>query len=588
VRRAVLLIALALPTLAAQLLLPPPRLDADAVEYFSHVRSLYFDRDLDFANEFEHFGILGRGDKVRPTATGHRRSIFSVGPALLWMPFYALGDAVAAARGEREDGYSAWHIRAVCLASLAYGVAGLWLLHRVLGDLVRPAAAFWASFALLYATFLYWYVVQEAAMSHAASFFMAAAVLAAWWPARRALTPARAAAVGALIGLAATVRWQNAVLLLLPAASLLPRLRREPGLALGPGAAALLAFVLGALPQMLAWKAIFGLYLLPDPPHGKDFLRLDHPYLLNTFFSSRHGLLFWTPLLWGAVFGLVALWRRDRFTALAVLPPILVMSYVNACSGDWWAGGSFSNRRFDSVLPLLGLGLAAAFDALLAAMRRRPGRVVFLAGVLFVAWNQLLIVQYAERKIPPDDTVSFAAVTEYNAKVLGRHVGTPLAWPANWVFAAEHGLEKARYDLMVGKYLFYRQNNLGGLVKMGDARADPALLGGGFGEPRPCEGGTCRPVVGLARIMAPLDVPEPLEVAVRARGRGTLELRVNGVRVAEFPLAPELARLRARVAEVHWRRELNDVSLAVANGEAEVERVTFARAAGPATGGQVR
>ena len=60
---------LAIPMLAAQLRLPVPRLDADAVEYFSHVRSLYFDHDLDFANEFEHFGILTRGDKRQPTIT---------------------------------------------------------------------------------------------------------------------------------------------------------------------------------------------------------------------------------------------------------------------------------------------------------------------------------------------------------------------------------------------------------------------------------------------------------------------------------------------------------------------------------------
>ena len=201
---------------------------------------------------------------------------------------------------------------------------------------------------LLYATFLFWYVVYEAAVSHALSFFAAALALAVWWPARRDLRPGRALVLGLVLGLGATVRWQNGVLLMLPAATLLLSLRQETGATVRKGFLVLAAFAVGALPQMLAWKAIFGQYLLAEPPHGRDFLRLDHPYLLLTFFSSRHGLLYWTPVLWGGFLGFFLLFRRDRFTTLALAAPLVVMSYVNACSGDWWAGGSFSNRRFDS------------------------------------------------------------------------------------------------------------------------------------------------------------------------------------------------------------------------------------------------
>jgi hypothetical protein len=153
---------------------------------------------------------------------------------------------------------------------------------------------------------------------------------------------------------------------------LVPALRRKPRQALARGALVLACFLLGALPQMLAWKAIFGSYLLADPPHGRDFLRLDHPYLLHTLFSSRHGLLFWTPMLWAGFLGYVLLFRRDRRIALALAVPLALMTWVNAWSGDWWAGGSFSNRRFDSALPLLALGVALVLRAL-AAAARRPG-----------------------------------------------------------------------------------------------------------------------------------------------------------------------------------------------------------------------
>jgi hypothetical protein len=589
-RLALLLLVLGLPPLVAQLVAPVPRLDSDAVEYFSYVRSLYYDHDLDFANEFQHFGILTRGDKVRPTATGHRRTVFSVGPALLWMPFYAGGDLLARLSGDTADGYSGAHIRAVGVASWFYGLVGLLLVFVVLEDLVPPSVAFWTVFLLLYATFLYWYMVHEAATSHAVSFFMAAVVLSVWWPARRALTPRRAVVLGLLIGLSASVRWQNAVLLLLPAITLLPFLRGSLGPTLRAGLLALVAFSLGAFPQMLAWKAIFGSYLLADPPHGRDFLRLDHPYLLNTFFSSRHGLLYWTPVLWGGFLGLLALWRRDRFTTGALLLPLGIMSYVNACSGDWWAGGSFSNRRFDSVLPFLAIGLALGLAAVLERVRRSPGSVLVAAGLGLVLSNLLLVEQYrrAQHKlgvIPRDDTVSFARVTEQSARIISEAVGTPLAWPANWVFAHQQDLPAFKYDLMVGKYLFYRQNNLGGIIDLGDPRVDPGLIAGDWTSPAPCGAETCRAIRGRARVFAPLDVAQTLDVTVRAEGAGTLTVAVNGSRVGEFPLGAALTLLRTRVPAASWHREMNEVTLTVSDGgQARVDRLLFAPAEGTAPG----
>lgn len=570
---------LALPMLVAQWGLPVPRLDADAVEYFSHVRSLYFDHDLDFANEFTHFGILTRGDKRQPTVTGHRRTIFSVGPALLWMPFYAVGDLVARAEGRVEDGYSPAHIRSVTLGSLAYGVAGLLLVASLLLSVVPPAIAALTVLALGYGTFLYWYMVHEAAMSHALSFFMAAVVLRVWWPSRTRLSLGRALALGLCIGLAATVRWQNGVLLLLPAASCLRSLRHELGSTLRAGAATIAAFVVGASPQMLAWKAIFGAYLLADPPHGRDFLRLDHPYLLQTFFSSRHGLLYWTPLLWAGFLGYVLLLRRDRFVALATGVPLALMSYVNVCSGDWWAGGSFSNRRFDSVLPFLALGMAMVFEWLARHVARRPLVPLGAAALALTLWNGLFMEQYRRNLIPRDDTVSFAGVAENNATLLSGFVGTPVAWPANIVFSLQHRAPITKYDLAVGQYLFYRQNNLGGVIDLGNERGDPGLLLEGWARPIACGGDArCRTIEGAARLLVPLDVPEDLVATVRARGPGSLAFQVNGRDLVSWPLEEDaFVERRVSLPREGLVRELNELRLTATPGPVVIDRIAFER-----------
>jgi hypothetical protein len=581
-----LALALLLPCLAVQLRAPVPRIDADAVEYYSHLRSLYFDHDLEFTNEFAHFGILERGDKAQPTVTGHRRTIFSVGPALLWMPFYAVGDVLARLGGRVEDGYSAFHVRAVMLGSLVYAVVGVLLLGRPLRETTSARGAVFTQLLLLYGTFLYWYVTYEPLMSHALSFAAAAAVVAVWWPGREELSVRRAVAVGLLVGLAACVRWQNGLLLLLPAATLLLRLRSSPFRSVLAGVSCLGAFVAGALPQMLAWRAIFGQLLLADPPHGRDFLRLDHPYLLQTFFSSRHGLLYWTPLLWLGFLGLAALLvrREHRRLAAILVVPVLLMSYVNACSGDWWAGGSFSNRRFDSLLPLLAFGLACAVEAGRGLAARRPALLLGALAVAATTWNLLFMEQYRRNLLPRDATVSFADVAANNASLVASAVGTPLAWPANWVFAAQTGLPADRYDALVGKYLFYRQNNLGGVVEIGAAegnRADQALLAEGWSVRRRCgDGPVCRQVEGEARLFAPLDVPETLEVAVVAQGDGLLHVSVNGRPAATFTLDGALRERTTVVPSGAWRRELNEVRLR-AEERALVDRVVFRRVVAP-------
>jgi hypothetical protein len=565
------------PPLVAQLRMPAPRIDSDAVEYYSHLRSLYQDRDLDLANEFEHFGVLTRADKAQPTRTGMRRSIYAIGPSLMWMPFYAAGDLVARARGELEDGYSEAHIRAVCLGSLVYGVAGLLLLFGVLRELVPRGVAVATALLVLYATFLYWYLVHEPLMSHAASFFMAALVLRVWWSGRERLALGRGAVLGLLIGVAACVRWQNAVLLLLPAATLLRQLVSEPLPALRTGVATLVACGVGALPQLLAWKTLFGEYLLAEPPQGRDFLRLGHPFLLETFFSSRHGLLYWTPLLWAGYLGYFGLARRRPFTAIAAGLPLLVMSYVNACSGDWWAGGSFSNRRFDSVLPLLALGLAVSLQALRVLLARRPVLPLALAAVALTLWNGLFMEQYRRNLIPRDDVVSFARVTENSAALVTELVGTPLAWPANWVFAARHKAPLASHDVASGKYLFYKMNNLGGVIDLGDPRVDPALLLEGWARVRPCDGATCRGLDGPARLLFPLDVPEALELLVRAQGGAPLRVSVNGHALAELPLGESLVERRARIPAGFLRREHNELSFDSAAADVLIDRVVFQR-----------
>jgi hypothetical protein len=578
--RAVLLLLL-LPTLV-HFHAGGGRVNGDGVSYYVYVRSLAKDRDLDFTNEYAHYGLLERPDIAVPTRTGLRRSIFAVGPALVWLPFFAVGEGVArvaSLAGEVDlSGYGPFHVNAVALGSLLLGFTAVLLMHDVLARHFAAGIALVTAAAVWLCTFLYWYMVQQPTMSHAPSVFGAAVVVWLWERRRADRTPAGFAVLGLLIGVAMCLRWQNAVLGLLPAYDLVRALlhRTDVGRTLASGAALAAGALLGAFPQMAAWHVLYAEWVLLDPPHGADFLRLGRPFVLETLFSSRHGLLSWTPVLWLGYLGLAPLVRSRRALALPLLIPAAAMTYVNMCSGDWWAGGSFSNRRFDSLLPLLALGMAASVEWMAALIARRPAIVGMTLALAASVVNVALVEGLRGRTRP----VTFPDAVASGANFVADTAGSPPTWPASWIFAWQHRLPPRQYDLLVGRYLFYRQNNMQGHVEIGGAR-DDGMLGEGWGGTAEREGADARPLLARARILAPLDVPEDIEVVVRAGCDvpSRVTVAVNGRDAGSFECGAGWSEHALAAPRDAWRNDINDVTLAADGTGVWIDSVDFLRAA---------
>ena len=93
-----------------------------------------------------------------------------------------------------------------------------------------------------------------------------------------------------------------------------------------------------------------GLALVAEVGAGA-YPALGRPALLDSLFSSRHGLLFWTPLLTIAVFGLALRARRGHRDAAGALSAVGILALVSASLRPWWSGG-LGNARFLPALPL--------------------------------------------------------------------------------------------------------------------------------------------------------------------------------------------------------------------------------------------
>jgi len=171
--------------------------------------------------------------------------------------------------------------------------------------------------------------------------------------------------------------------------------------------AAALGFVAAYAPQFLASSALHG-HLGPSQVVARK-MTWTSPHGLQVLFSPAHGFFAWTPLALVAIAGLVllALGRtpvqpasgapstvsRDDAAWLGLLALILValQAYVSGAVESWTVAGSFGQRRFVSLTPILTVGVAA----LLAWVSTARGRfmVSFLLA-LCVWWNIGLMVQF--------------------------------------------------------------------------------------------------------------------------------------------------------------------------------------------------
>lgn len=390
-----------------------PRLrGADEIEYFAYLRSFVFDGDLHFENEYRHFyerdpvGLAGFKATFldrREEATGRPINFAPLGTALLWSPFYlaahggvlaarALGSAVPA------DGYSTPYVAAACLASAIYAFAGLLLIHFVLrrwAGASEPAATL-SVLALWLGTPLLYYVTLAPGFAHACSLFVTALVVLLFLRAREGPQDRPRlrewAAVGAAVGLAALVREQDGLLIVIPGTFLLLQLRRAPWLAVRRGLVTALSAALVFAPQLFAYRALNGRFG-PSRLVGRK-MSYGSPHFLEVLFDPAHGLFFWAPLLALAVIGLaLALRRRPAVTALLALG-LLAQAWINGCIESWSQAGAFGSRRFVGITVVFAWGLAALVEVALPRLGR-PAVAAALA--VFAWWNVSLMVQFGLR-----------------------------------------------------------------------------------------------------------------------------------------------------------------------------------------------
>jgi hypothetical protein len=428
----VLVFAVSLPAVT-------PRLySSDEVQYFSYLRSLWFDRDVSFENEYQYFydrQVAQTPDfhetfLERQTPAGRRINFGTIGSALLWAPFYGVADlstriARAAGSSTPADGFSKPYVAAVAYASAFYAFAAVLLGIRA-ARVIVGSGGLPGGCAVWLGTPLFFYMYIAPPFSHACSAFAVALFITVWLHVRRAWSMRGAVALGLSGALVAMVREQDIFFLLGPAVDFAlsaytavrsGRTTRDVVLSALAGCA---AFFFGMLPQLVAYQALNG-----HPSPSTYVIRKMYwhsPHAVRVLFDPEHGFLFWTPLAALSIAGLIALAAGSAYrpgdatqdtseraeaapggggttdrarVAWCLILMMALQVYVSGAVDSWTVAGAFGQRRFVAVSAILTIGLAALWN------RTSPhayGRIALgLAVCICVYWNLALVALFGTR-----------------------------------------------------------------------------------------------------------------------------------------------------------------------------------------------
>ena len=447
---------------------------ADAAYYYVYLPSALLDRDLDFSNQYK---ITKNWYRLPPTELGRPGNVFGIGPAVFQSPAFLIGHGVALATGARRDGFSQWETGFVLWTGIPFSIGAMLLAAKLASRRgSSPTASLVGAMSALLAGPVCYYALRQPGYSHPFGTFFVALLVERWDASFDAHGPRSLGVwlgLGAALGASALARPQLALwaVILLPA--LIDDLKRREKTAVTTIAVRWLAGGLVALavfsPQLIAWKLLYGHWYLV--PQGQGFMRWDEPAWIETLFSSRNGLFAWSPLYFPMLLSLACLRASRRRIALCLVLGLLLQAVANGAAWDWWGGGSFGGRRFDSAFVVFALGAASGLDIAFRWIKQGTlyasgwrNRVRLAIGLVTVIFACLVTVGQV-RLMSRTSVVSARITGGESAATLLRAAsddvfGATSAWlsqlvtfPVRAVFAWRNDVSLAAYDRLVGVHI---------------------------------------------------------------------------------------------------------------------------------------
>ena len=162
----------------------PYKIESDGKYYYQYLVSAFYDHDFDFSNNYlapmypwMHTQIDGYRFRYEiNSSTGRPSNVFTVGPAILWSPFFVTAKGIGAILNHFHCNidtgpWGKYMQYSVAFSAVIYCFLTLILLYKMICQFFTKKIAVYSTWVILVATNLYYYTVFESSMSHVYDLF---------------------------------------------------------------------------------------------------------------------------------------------------------------------------------------------------------------------------------------------------------------------------------------------------------------------------------------------------------------------------------------------------------------------------------
>ncbi len=382
----------------------------DVLGYYFYLPALFIYQDLGikdiglYQQIIEQYQNSSTLYQVITLPDGTHLFRYSLGMAVLYLPFFLIGHWVALSGPWLADGFSEPYQYAVAMGGLLYAVIGIALTGKVLRKFFSDKIVALSLLLLVFGTNYLEMAGRNGLMSHNFLFTLYAAVLWLTWHWHRKPGFWNSIFLGGVMGVMTMSRPTEVVVIFIPLLwnvtsresfrQKLAFLRQHRKAFL----TTLLAFMLAGSPQLLYWKLHTGSWLFYSYGNPGEGLEVWWPYTLKVLFSFRKGWLIYTPLMAMGILGLVGLLRKGRPYGWSLMVYFLLNLWLVSSWTCWYYAGSFSQRALVQSYPVMAFGLAYALEWVLS--RQLKIKIAVMLGItLLLFLNLFQTWQYTRRII---------------------------------------------------------------------------------------------------------------------------------------------------------------------------------------------
>jgi len=348
--------------------------------------------------------------------TGKTTTKYTLGTALLQLPFFLVCHAAQHTLNRDTSGYSVPYRQTILLSSVFYCFVGLLLLYAVLRARASIPISMLVILTVLSGSSLFMYTAYRPGWSHPYAFFLVSLLVyltERYARADRNAVPPpfagkkafqQALLLGLVMGLITLVRIPNILFILFPMfyhvgtwADLRNRVLtlRKNTYAIAAG---VLVFGLLIALQFLYWFYTTGHFDMAAYP-GETFKYWNNPKLIPVLFSIQNGFLAYAPAFFLVIpYFFLREPASGMRTKWALTIVLLLFYYSIASWWAWWFGGAFGHRAFIDVLPFLAIGLAVFLQGLIGR-----NKYLYLGSLAYLMLCTLLTFGLTNVYDPPWD-----------------------------------------------------------------------------------------------------------------------------------------------------------------------------------------